>query len=488
MQSQQSDIGQGANFAVQAIEAIGYGRFQVLICLLSTSAAYFTESFLVSSWKSAALEYFGLSTIEDLGRGVALLELADDWTYYVGMICGFLADSMGRRWVLVRSLGVAMVASWVFSLTLGYRSMLVANIFWQVASGAMFTSGIALASECAPDDYKMVNRGIGIDTLNLSGMIIGIFGAIGTPLFLLPLTDSPGLLASPTSPGLAALPAAVSNTILFPLLYLYLPESPVYLASVGRQKEAGEALHFIEKLSIGSEGYAGAMLPETTGSQERGTAWSVYERLRVVFLTQYCRTFWFLFVFFLLVKSDDNELFPSGPPTFVARLGVWEIATIAAIRFVGEVFSVANATMFSRSVALGNAMVLYFAPPFVWILADFFRPGNFVAEAIAQIATVFYLLKNRVVLTIGYQLAVESFPTPAAVTAGAFIIQGNHLHKYWGELETYLFGSYAMPVHELMVIVITVLSYSGLPLQSSKNAKPMPNEIYGTFQQEQKSV
>jgi len=131
-----------------------------------------------------------------------------------------------------------------------------------------------------------------------------------------------------------------------------------------------------------------------------------------------------------------------------AVLGRWYGAACNLLRIVGEVVAFINATRFSRCVALGNTL-LWFA---LWItlfclLVPLREVGGNVVEGIIQVAGAMLIYGNRVVLTVGYLVAVEAFPTMCSVTAGSIIIRmGGSDGSYMGMMSIWGWVSFgALP-------------------------------------------
>lgn len=464
--------------AAEAIERIGYGQSQVRALVLGAGAAYIAEKF-DSDLTGLAAELYGVPPTDSWPTAMRFLMLHH---IELGILAGFfLGDVMGRRWLIVRALGLAAVCLWTCIISSNYYVFTAANVLAATSLRAIFVTGLVITSECAPRDYRILHRALGVDCLNMSCVILGL-------VTVLHLGSGGGL-------ALSLLPSAVFCSVFFGLSARLLPESPAFLAGAGRRGEAQEELDRMREVNGATVGSGEAVI---SADGCTGRTWSLRERLEALVTRRRGRALLLMILSLMAVKKGTMDAEAAGPPAFFSKesLGEWYETASGLIRICGEVFAFANATYFPRHVALASALGIYALTAFVFVVFNPLRAnggGGLFVAAVAEFAAAGLVYGCRIVLTVGYQICLEFWPTMSAVTAASVAIGAGYT-KFWLSAWPWMKSAWPVemsPMLDVMQLVLLVpLAYSARELQKAAEGvedgdadaagKAAP---YGTFKQ-----
>jgi MFS family permease len=162
-------------------------------------------------------------------------------TIFVGVLCGgilggSIGDTYGRRRAILLSYVGICVFGTATAAANGPIAMLILRFFFGASFGMGMGPGVAMQAETSPTSW----RG---HIINLGGLwfTIGeIYTAVLLILFMPDLTDPDG-----THWRMVIVLSMIPGFVLFPCTYLLLQESPHFLLSNGRHKEACDSLEYI---------------------------------------------------------------------------------------------------------------------------------------------------------------------------------------------------------------------------------------------------
>ena len=172
------------------------------------------------------------------------------------MLCGWLADRIGRRRLLVVSAFIFLLSSVATGAFSEFRSFLVARFFGGIGIGVASGLSPMYIAEVAPTRVR--GR---LVSLNQMTIVLGILGAQVTNWLIaepIPAGSTAAAIASSWNGQMAwrwMFWAAAVPSVLFLVLAFFIPESPRWLALRGRDCEARTIL-----ARIGGEEYAGSEL------------------------------------------------------------------------------------------------------------------------------------------------------------------------------------------------------------------------------------
>lgn len=172
------------------------------------------------------------------------------------MLCGWLADRIGRRRLLVVSAFIFLLSSVATGAFSEFRSFLVARFFGGIGIGVASGLSPMYIAEVAPTRVR--GR---LVSLNQMTIVLGILGAQITNWLIaepIPAGSTAAAIASSWNGQMAwrwMFWAAAVPSVLFLVLAFFIPESPRWLALRGRDGEARTIL-----ARIGGEEYAGSEL------------------------------------------------------------------------------------------------------------------------------------------------------------------------------------------------------------------------------------
>ena len=213
-----------------AIDYIGFGAFQM--CFLAVTGL---------SWLCDAMEMMLLSFIGPAARCEWALPTtqASSLTSFVFLGMGFgapsfgmLADRKGRLFSLRCSTGLTLLAGVGSALAPTFSGLCFARMAVGFGLG-----GVPVAYNLCAEFLPSKNRGVYLSSLEF----FWSFGSMISALLAWAIL--------PKSSWRVLLGATVSPLILLGLLLVWMPESPMYLASKGKMEEAERTLRFIAKLN-----------------------------------------------------------------------------------------------------------------------------------------------------------------------------------------------------------------------------------------------
>ena len=213
-----------------AIDYIGFGAFQM--CFLAVTGL---------SWLCDAMEMMLLSFIGPAARCEWALTTtqASSLTSFVFLGMGFgapsfgmLADRKGRLFSLRCSTGLTLLAGVGSALAPTFSGLCFARMLVGFGLG-----GVPVAYNLCAEFLPSKNRGVYLSSLEF----FWSFGSMISALLAWAIL--------PKSSWRVLLGATVSPLILLGLLLVWMPESPMYLASKGKMEEAERTLRFIAKLN-----------------------------------------------------------------------------------------------------------------------------------------------------------------------------------------------------------------------------------------------
>ena len=254
---------------------------------------------------------FGLSALEEGLLGAASLA----GIFAGAPIFGYLTDRFGRRKIFIFDLIAFVVLGVLQGVVTDDTQLLVLRFLLGFAIGAEYAIGQTMLAEFVPSAH----RGALLSSLQAAwygGFLLAVIVAYTLDGLGL---DWPWILATGAVPGLLTL-----------LLRQGLPESPRWLASVGREEEARE----IADEHLGSEFYE----EEELGEEEHDA------RFADLFAKDMWRTTVFACTFFTCLVAPYFAIFTFAPQVFAAA-GIDDPKTSVigtnAIAFLGALAGVA---------------------------------------------------------------------------------------------------------------------------------------------------
>jgi putative MFS transporter len=173
-------------------------------------------AFIVRPWKLS----FGQSAVILLSSGIGAIVGAYVW--------GYIADRIGRRTVFIATVVNFSVATGILALTPdnGWIFLTVFRFFVGFGVGGLYCVDLPLVQEFMPTAKRGFIGGLVTCFIPLGTMLGSVLGA-----YLAPLVGWRGLFAVGLAPALLTL-----------LIRAWVPESPRWLARMGRHEEARRSL------------------------------------------------------------------------------------------------------------------------------------------------------------------------------------------------------------------------------------------------------
>lgn len=226
----QSNISVNEYTVEQAIDYIGFGKFQMVFLAVTGL-----------SWLCDAMEMMLLSFIGPAARCEWRLTTtqASSLTSFVFLGMGFgapsfgmLADRKGRLFSLRCSTGLTLLAGVGSALAPTFSALCFARMAVGFGLG-----GVPVAYNLCAEFLPSKKRGVYLSSLEF----FWSFGSMISALLAWTIL--------PKSSWRTLLGATVSPLILLGVLLVWMPDSPMYLASKGKMEEAERTLRFIAKMN-----------------------------------------------------------------------------------------------------------------------------------------------------------------------------------------------------------------------------------------------
>lgn len=261
----------------ELIEALGFGAAQGRTLSFGVVAAYCTSSAAISLSSLSAIpvaESFGVSTDSGGALGRALPTTLILAGLLVGnAVCGYLADTLGRRPTLLYGLGLVTAAGAVGATVGSLKWLLWSRFLTGCGAGLTMGPALVLMSETTPEAWRIWMqgvRGIGFELGRIS-------------VALLCVTQDPMLLELNWR-QLTVFVAGIALAFLV-LAWMFVAESPVFLACVGQHGAAREGFDAMQKHNGVSVDIAYA--PPTGPAERHERTLSLNEQLTIVFSPQF---------------------------------------------------------------------------------------------------------------------------------------------------------------------------------------------------------
>ena len=226
----QSNISVNEYTVEQAIDYIGFGKFQMVFLAVTGL-----------SWLCDAMEMMLLSFIGPAARCEWRLTTtqASSLTSFVFLGMGFgapsfgmLADRKGRLFSLRCSTGLTLLAGVGSALAPTFSALCFARMVVGFGLG-----GVPVAYNLCAEFLPSKKRGVYLSSLEF----FWSFGSMISALLAWTIL--------PKSSWRTLLGATVSPLVLLGVLLVWMPDSPMYLASKGKMEEAERTLRFIAKMN-----------------------------------------------------------------------------------------------------------------------------------------------------------------------------------------------------------------------------------------------
>jgi len=312
---------------------------------------------LFDSWDSVAIAYAMPTMSAEWGLAPSVIGLLISAGYvgqFIGaMALGGLAERFGRMPVFAVSVVVMGVLAFACALAPNEGSLMAIRLVQGIAIGGALPVAITYINELAPT----ATRGRYFAIFQWIAMS-GYAAASLASTVIIPELGWRWLF------GIGALPL-----LLLPLAMLTLPESPRWLARIGRIDAAGKAL-----VKLGA---APVLLPENTGPAERQLAQAPRFGLRTLFEPAYRRRTVTLLLLWFLISFTTFGLVTWVPSIFTSVFHIpvadaLAYASVAPVLFLIATPLVAFAmdamgrrplAILSTAIAAAALFVLTFFPP-----------------------------------------------------------------------------------------------------------------------------
>lgn len=254
----------------EAVEAIGMGKFQILLILMAgfVNMCDSLELLLLSVLAPTIHCLWHLSSWE---------EAFITTTVFVGMavgcpVWGWLSDNLGRKSMIFIS------ASWLAYF--GFISSFSPHYLWIVALRCLVGFGIG----GVPTMYTLLIEFLPINVRSYIILCLAFFWALGSTFMVIV-----SLLVMPTLGWRWLLAFATLPVVIFIILCKWLPESPRYLIAAGEKEKGMEVLQRMARIN-GSKLPSGTLRVETESGQQGN--------IKVLFNTEYRLTTLLLWLIF----------------------------------------------------------------------------------------------------------------------------------------------------------------------------------------------
>lgn len=260
----------------EVVEALGFGAAQCRTLAFGVFAAYFTSSAAISLSSLSAIpvsESFDASTDSGAALGRALPTTLILVGFLVGnVVCGYLTDTLGRRPTLLYGLGLVTAAG-ASSATAGSLEWLLWSRFLTgCGAGLSLGPALVLMSETTPEAWRIWMQGVRGIAFELGRISVALLCVAQDPMLL-------ELNWRHLTVFVAGI--ALAFTV---LAWMFVAESPVFLASIGQHSAAREGFDAMQKHNGVSVNIAYA--PPTGAAERHERTLLLNEQLAIIFSPQ----------------------------------------------------------------------------------------------------------------------------------------------------------------------------------------------------------
>jgi len=391
----------------EVVENIGFGKAQ-LVVLFTGGAVLFN--------RGVHMCLMAVLTIP-VAKDLSLNHNQEGWLssgmftgMFVGTIAsGYVGDRIGRRFPVCSSSILVVVIGCLSAVSVNFQMLLVMRFLLGLAMAFGDVPVTALFSEISPQRWRIPMRAFAEAFFDVGYTYTAALATMGDP-YLRSIHWKKLLLLASIPPGVMGLLATI-----------FLPESPVYLASCGQRQEAIRVFNVFRRLN----GRPDVCVDYTGDSQEKThktVALSAVQQLGIVFSRRLYRvTVILAYVAFVLNVFYYGGMY-AQPQVMTKGKGLapgWEIVIGGPFDMVGILVATAVAQAFPRKHALCFSLVMAAVGIFCFGFAGSTEVRSTFMEIIYQFGVFsFYWVPAMAFIVFG-QLAVESFPTLASTTGGS---------------------------------------------------------------------
>jgi len=389
------------------VNQLGFGLAQWIILLLGSGAVDFCDGIEI-----VLVNLVAVSTAKEFNLGDNIKPLLTTVTFAalcVGIYgSGRFGDTFGRRIPTLLSLLGTAILGLICAVMPTYLSMMAARSILGVFMGFGMTPSAALITEVTPAKFRIVMRAASKGLSNFGGICI----------CLAALFDDPNLTTLNWRKLMIV--GAIFPAIFFVASYIFLPESPAFLASIGKESEARECVHKIGQLN-GQVIDANLDLKQLVSQQtEAAMHWTTIFTHPFMFTTA---AMTYLAFIVNVAQSGDSYAAPQilmemegGSPAAVKMLMKTTVTTLFAVACGLVSMRWSREFLMMLSFALLSASLCLFAVFASIGLNAVASISSYCISCCAMSCTVFV-----------YQQAVEIYPTAITTTGGAFIMGGGRI-------------------------------------------------------------
>eukprot|EP00421_Protoceratium_reticulatum_P068905 CAMPEP_0168405608 /NCGR_PEP_ID=MMETSP0228-20121227/25227_1 /TAXON_ID=133427 /ORGANISM="Protoceratium reticulatum, Strain CCCM 535 (=CCMP 1889)" /LENGTH=488 /DNA_ID=CAMNT_0008419237 /DNA_START=126 /DNA_END=1592 /DNA_ORIENTATION=- len=389
----------------EVVERIGFGKAQLLV-LFTGGAVLFNRGVHL-----CLMAILTIPVAKDLNlthNQEGMLPTGMFSGMFLGTLAsGYLGDRIGRRLPVCTSSIAVVLIGCCSAMCPGFRMLLFSRFLLGFAMAFGDVPVTALFSEISPARWRIPMRAFAEAFFDLGYTYAATLSAWSDP-YLRELTWRRLMLLASIPPGAMGLLAAV-----------FLPESPVYLASVGNRQEAVRVFGVFRRLN-GVPDVQVDYAPQPCEKQVEAVKFS--ERLALVFGARMHRTTLTLaYIAFVLNIFYYGGMYVQ-PQVMTKGKGLapgWEIVIGGPFDMLGICVATAIAQMVRRKAALAFALGAGACSSFAFGFAGAAGDRSVFMEVIYQFGVFGFYWVPAVGFIVFAQLAVESFPTVASTTGGS---------------------------------------------------------------------
>lgn len=400
----------------EVVDEIGVGRAQLLVLFLASGGINFIDGAEISAISSSTL-----SAANDFGLGPNEKGMLVSFTLlgmFLGIVLlGHLGDTYGRKKMVLAAYALVSFSGLLSAFAQSYWALLLCRCVLGFGMGLGMPSSIALLSEITPPSHRMLMRSLSYVCWSSGSICVALLAA----------TDDPHLVHLSWRRLFVFL--SIPAGLLFIAALVFLPESPVYLESIGKHSEARATLARL--MSLNGSGYVKVDYKVIHHTPKAGATMSLQDQLGCIFSADLCYTT-LVVAYASCCTNLASYAFAYAAPQVLAETSAtpaayaMAISGVAAcgINFLLWIISsnIPRKEGIIVSLSLGIVVMLLFT-----IAGSHSLPRPLFWEAVYQISLDSFSAASTLGYMVLFQIAVEIYPTCAAATGGSLIIGAGRL-------------------------------------------------------------
>lgn len=397
------------------VEAVGFGRAQIVTLVLSAGGLHVCDGMLMTGMNT-----FARSMGKDFNLGPqarAMMTMVMFIGVFLGTASvGFFSDAFGRRRACLVAYSLCAVFAFLTAISNTYGMLVTVTGFLGIGIGLGFPPSIALLSEMTPARWRIPMRVLSTASYIMGHLVLLGFLALDDPYLHYNRWRLLMLIMSAFPAGLGA------------CAYLWLPESPIFLAAACRDQEAEQTFAWMKACNrvdasistaydkVNEEKNKGPGSPRKLSGLQKLQALFAPERRQNTLALGFA-IFSIQLTLYGTMYAAPQIMEKASTLVPVLQIFISVMTSLACAMVIGVI-----AQLIPRRVAMTLACSLTAVVTFLFVMAGSKpKPRSALTQMLFQVGANGGGFTVQLAMVVGLQLSVELFPVEIATTGSSFV-------------------------------------------------------------------